>query len=100
MKGSSLSSTAALPHSHWNIASVMRNRSMRFGLLATVFVIANLFFVSGVIATTYYSNNADPSNANNWWFNTNGTGTLQPSNLTTAGDVFILQIGQTCVIVG
>jgi hypothetical protein len=65
-----------------------------------VFVIASFFFVSGARATTYYSNNSDPSNVNNWWLNTNGTGTPQPSNFTTAGDIFILQTGQTCVTAG
>jgi hypothetical protein len=73
---------------------------VKVGLLATAFVIANCCFVSSALATTYYSNNADPTNVNNWWLNTDGTGTPHPSNFTTSGDIFILQTGQTCITAG
>ncbi|MFO7869682.1 MAG: autotransporter-associated beta strand repeat-containing protein [Bacteroidales bacterium] len=59
------------------------------------FIICLLFFFSSTLsATTYYSNNADISNISNWWTNTDGTGS-NPTDFTTAGDVFIVQAGHT-----
>lgn len=46
--------------------------------------------------TTYYS--ADGTNLSgtiNWWTNANATGS-HPSNFTTSGDVFIVQVGHSC----
>lgn len=43
--------------------------------------------------TAYYSNgNQDPTNVNNWWDQTNGTGN-HPPNFTTAGNTFNVQNG-------
>src|SRR5438046_1029972 len=53
-----------------------------------------LVFALWANAGTYYSNNANLSSVNNWWSNTNGTGT-HPANFTTSGDFFILQTAQT-----
>ena len=48
-------------------------------------------------ATTYYSNNAELSNVNNWWTATNGSGS-HPANFNTSGDIFQVQSGQICPV--
>jgi len=58
-------------------------------------IIVYFLFANICLAGTYYSNSANPATVNNWWTNTNGTGT-HPANFTTSGDIFILQSGQTC----
>lgn len=69
-------------------------------LIRTFFIIALFSLLSfGVKAGTYYSNNTDPTKTNNWWTNTNGTGS-HPSNFTTSGDIFILQNLQVCATNG
>ncbi|MES1226367.1 MAG: hypothetical protein ABUT20_63415, partial [Bacteroidota bacterium] len=61
-----------------------------------LFGLTSLLLLSNFVsAGTYYSNSANPTTTNNWWTNTNGTGS-HPSNFTTSGDIFILQAGQTC----
>ena len=55
-----------------------------------------VFFITSIAnATTYYSfgNNA-PNTLARWWTNTNGTGS-NPSNFTTATDIFVVQSGNT-----
>ena len=48
-----------------------------------------------VISLPYFSyGNNDPNNVNNWWSNTNGTGT-HPANFTTNNQIFIIQSGST-----
>jgi hypothetical protein len=54
-------------------------------------VLIGLWIFSAVQAATYYSGGSlTPNNVNNWWTNTNATGS-HPANFTTAGDVFIIQ---------
>ncbi len=44
-------------------------------------------------ATNYFSNgNQDPSNVNNWWTGTNGTGS-HPGNFNSGADAFFIQNG-------
>ncbi|NJO90154.1 MAG: hypothetical protein HC831_15325, partial [Chloroflexia bacterium] len=52
---------------------------------------ADNILVSGT-ATFYSSGNADPTNVNNWWTNTDGTGN-HPTNFTTDDQTFIIQNG-------
>ena len=48
-----------------------------------------------VITLPYFSyGNNDPNNVNNWWTNTNGTGT-HPANFTSSNQIFIIQNGST-----
>jgi len=64
--------------------------------LFALLVLGLLVFGAGSMsAVTYYSagNNA-PNTRTNWWTNTNGTGT-NPSNFSTAGNIFVIQSGHT-----
>jgi len=63
--------------------------------LTFCFVVLFALFSFWANAGTYYSNSTDPTSVNNWWTNTNGTGS-HPAGFTTSGDIFILQAGQTC----
>jgi hypothetical protein len=48
------------------------------------------------LGVTYYSaDGTDISTINNWWTNTNATGS-HPLNFTSNGDIFIVQAGHTC----
>lgn len=56
-----------------------------------------LFFVCSqfTYATDYYTaGSQDPTNVNNWWTGTNGTGS-HPPNFTTAGNLFYVQNGHS-----
>jgi len=62
--------------------------------LPIFFVLVSLLVNLQVLATNYYSyGNLPPNDLNNWWSNTNGTGT-HPANFTN-GDVFIIQNGNS-----
>ena len=69
-------------------------------LLSTILF---LVIVTTVQATTYYSpasgTNLDPTNKNNWWTGTGGSGT-HPGNFTAAADVFVIQSGVSMAAAG
>jgi hypothetical protein len=69
------------------------NKSCRI-LIIILLILGNSAFIN---ATTYYiiSSNGQIGTLSKWWTNPGGTGS-HPANFTTAGDIFILQSGQTC----
>jgi hypothetical protein len=71
--------------------STMRRDQISVFLKKIAGVLIGLWIFSAVQATTYYSGGSlAPNNVNNWWTNTNGTGS-HPANFTSAGDIFTIQ---------
>jgi len=67
------------------------------GVKSVIILGLMLLIVSGVKATTYYSQNAgNPNTVGNWNSNIAGGGST-PGNFTTNGDIFIIQSGTTMV---
>lgn len=63
--------------------------------LGLALLVVMLVMVGNALGATYYSRgNLAPNLTTSWAVNTNGSGT-QPTNFTTAGDVFIVQTGHT-----
>jgi fibronectin-binding autotransporter adhesin len=61
---------------------------------ATGLLNGNAFTGRYIMPTFYSSGNTDPSNVNNWWSNTNGTGS-HPVDFITSNQKFIIQNGHT-----
>lgn len=75
------------------------SKERSFTLSLRMLCLGMFFVVSFVNATNYYSfSNGSPSDVNNWWSNTNGTGG-HPSNFNSASDTFFIQSGNTMTTV-
>jgi hypothetical protein len=70
---------------------------MKTKYLKVLFTLSLLSMLSfQVLGITYYSaDGTNISSTSNWWTNTNATGS-NPSNFTTSGDIFIVQVGHSC----